>query len=73
MNAILRVSDKIINSDCRVESILENTIRGLDEAALAAAGTITYATNVKEICTQVAEAAVDCKSSARRARTASGV
>ena len=34
MNAILRVSDKIINSDCRVESILENTIGGLDEAAL---------------------------------------
>lgn len=33
---------------------------GLDEAALAAAGAITYATNVKEICTQVAEAAVDC-------------
>ena len=34
MNAILRVSDKIINSDCRVESILENTLRGLDEAVL---------------------------------------
>lgn len=32
----------------------------LDEAALAAAGKITYGTNVKEVTTQVAEGAVDC-------------
>lgn len=33
---------------------------GLDEATLAAAGCITYGTNVKEVTTQVSEAAVDC-------------
>ena len=33
---------------------------GLDEAALAAAGTITYGSNVKEVTSQVAEATVDC-------------
>ena len=32
----------------------------LDEAALAAAGCITYGSNVKEVTTQVSEAAVDC-------------
>ena len=32
----------------------------LDEAELAAAGVITYGTNVKEVTTQVSEAAVDC-------------
>jgi molybdate transport system substrate-binding protein len=32
----------------------------LDEAALAAAGCITYGTNVKEVTAQVSEAAVDC-------------
>ena len=32
----------------------------LDEAALAEAGVITYGTNVKEVTTQVSEAAVDC-------------
>ena len=33
---------------------------GLDEAALAAAGALTYGGNVKEVTTQVVEAAVDC-------------
>ena len=33
---------------------------GLDEAALASAGCITYGTNVKEVTSQVSEAAVDC-------------
>lgn len=33
---------------------------GLDEAALAAEGKITYGTNVKEVTTQITEAAVDC-------------
>ena len=32
----------------------------LDEADLAAAGAVTYGSNVKEVTTQVAEAAVDC-------------
>ncbi len=32
----------------------------LDEAALAAAGVVTYGSNVKEVTSQVAEAAVDC-------------
>ena len=33
---------------------------GLDEAALAAAGVVTYGSNVKEVTAQVREAAVDC-------------
>lgn len=33
---------------------------GLDEAALAEAGCITYGSNVKEVTTQVSEASVDC-------------
>ena len=33
---------------------------GLDEAALAGAGVLTYGSNVKEVTTQVVEAAVDC-------------
>ena len=33
---------------------------GLDEAQLAAAGVLTYGSNVKEVTTQVSEAAVDC-------------
>lgn len=33
---------------------------GLNEEALANAGSVTYGTNVKEVTTQVSEAAVDC-------------
>lgn len=33
---------------------------GLDEAALAAAGVLTYGSNVKEVTTQVSEGTVDC-------------
>ena len=33
---------------------------GLDEAALNAAGVLTYGSNVKEVTTQVSEGAVDC-------------
>jgi len=33
---------------------------GLDEQALAADGLLTYGSNVKEVATQVSEAAVDC-------------
>lgn len=36
------------------------TYYGLTEEDLAAAGSITYGTNVKEVTTQVSEAAVDC-------------
>lgn len=36
------------------------TYFGLDEAALAAAGCLTYGSNVKEVTTQVSEAVVDC-------------
>ena len=36
------------------------TYFGLDEAALAADGLITYGSNVKEVTTQVKEGAVDC-------------
>ena len=50
------------NSDVPVgqytQAILEHY--GLDEEALAAAGTITYGSNVKEVTSQVAEATVDC-------------
>ena len=40
------------------QAILEHY--GLDEETLAAAGTITYGSNVKEVTSQVAEATVDC-------------
>lgn len=40
------------------QAILEHY--GLDEEALAAAGTITFGSNVKEVTSQVAEATVDC-------------
>ena len=33
---------------------------GLDEAALNAAGVLTYGSNVKEVTTQVSEGTVDC-------------
>ena len=33
---------------------------GLDEAAMAGAGVLTYGSNVKEVTTQVSEATVDC-------------
>lgn len=50
------------NSDVPVGQYTQKilTFYGLDEAALASAGSITYGTNVKEVTTQVSEAAVDC-------------
>ena len=50
------------NSDVPVGQYAQKifTYYGLDEAALAAAGTLTYGTNVKEVTTQVSEASVDC-------------
>ena len=50
------------NSDVPVGQYTQKILSyyGLDEAALAAAGVITYGSNVKEVTTQVSEAAADC-------------
>ena len=50
------------NSDVPVGQYTQKILAyyGLDEAALAKAGVLTYGTNVKEVTTQVAEASVDC-------------
>ena len=50
------------NSDVPVGQYTQKILAyyGLVEEDLAAAGAITYGTNVKEIATQVSEAAVDC-------------
>lgn len=50
------------NSDVPVGQYTQKILAyyGLDEAALASAGVLTYGTNVKEVTTQVAEASVDC-------------
>ena len=50
------------NSDVPVGQYTQKILAwyGLDEAELAAAGKITYGTNVKEVTTQVTEASVDC-------------
>lgn len=50
------------NSDVPVGQYSEKILSyyGLDEGALADAGLITYGSNVKEVTTQVSEAAVDC-------------
>ena len=50
------------NSDVPVGQYTQKILAfyGLDEEALAAAGTLTYGTNVKEVTTQVSEASVDC-------------
>lgn len=50
------------NSDVPVGQYTQKILAyyGLDEAALAASGNITYASNVKEVTTQVSESAVDC-------------
>lgn len=50
------------NSDVPVGQYTQKILayHGLDEAALAADGKITYGTNAKEVTTQIAEAAVDC-------------
>lgn len=49
------------NSDVPVGQYTQKILEyyGLDEAALAAAGVITYGSNVKEVTTQVIEASVD--------------
>ena len=50
------------NSDVPVGQYTQKILAyyGLAEEELAAAGSITYGTNVKEIATQISEAAVDC-------------
>ncbi len=50
------------NSDVPVGQYTQKILAyyGLDEAALAAAGNVTYGTNVKEVTTQVSEGTVDC-------------
>ena len=50
------------NSDVPVGQYTKKVLKyyELDEEALAAAGCLTYGTNVKEVTTQVSEATVDC-------------
>lgn len=50
------------NSDVPVGQYTQKVLSyyGLDEAALADAGVLTYGTNVKEVTTQITEASVDC-------------
>ena len=50
------------NSDVPVGQYTQKifTHYGLDEAALASSGVLTYGSNVKEVTTQVSEGAVDC-------------
>lgn len=50
------------NSDVPVGQYTQKILAyyGLDEAALAGAGVLTYGTNVKEVTTQVSEGSVDC-------------
>ena len=50
------------NSDVPVGQYTQKILAyyGLDEAALADAGVLTYGTNVKEVTTQVTEGSVDC-------------
>ena len=50
------------NTDVPVGQYTQKILQfyGLEEADLAAAGSITYGTNVKEVTTQITEAAVDC-------------
>ena len=60
----LRAGDILLamgNSDVPVGQYTQKILAyyGLDEAALASAGCITYGTNVKEVTTQVSEGSVD--------------
>ncbi|MDO4483290.1 MAG: molybdate ABC transporter substrate-binding protein [Clostridia bacterium] len=63
--ALLKDGDVLLamgNSDVPVGQYTQKILKyyELDEEALAAAGKITYGTNVKEVTTQVKEASVDC-------------
>lgn len=50
------------NSDVPVGQYTQKifTYYGLDEAAMASAGALTYGSNVKEVTTQISEGTVDC-------------
>ena len=61
----LKSSDVLLaigNSDVPVGQYTQKIFAhyGLDEAALASSGVLTYGSNVKEVTTQVSEGAVDC-------------
>ena len=65
LEAALRAGDVLLaigNSDVPVGQYTQKIFAyyGLDEAALNAAGVLTYGSNVKEVTTQVSEGAVDC-------------
>lgn len=62
---LLKTGDVLLaigNSDVPVGQYTQKIFDfcGLEEDALAAAGTLTYGSNVKEVATQVSEAAADC-------------
>lgn len=62
---LLKAGDVMLamgNSDVPVGQYTQKifTYYGLDEEALAAAGVLTYGSNVKEVATHVSETAVDC-------------
>lgn len=63
------------NSDVPVGQYTQKILAyyGLDENELANAGCITYGTNVKEVTTQVSEAAVDCGVIYRTDATSAGL
>ena len=65
MNAALNAGDILLaigNSDVPVGQYTQKILAhyGLEEAALNAAGVLTYGSNVREVATQVAEGTVDC-------------
>lgn len=65
LRAALEAQDVLLamgNADVPVGQYTQKILAyfGLDEAALAGAGCITYGSNVKEVTSQVSEGAVDC-------------
>lgn len=65
LRAALEAQDVLLamgNADVPVGQYTQKILAyfGLDEAALASAGCITYGSNVKEVTSQVSEGAVDC-------------
>lgn len=65
LDAVLNAGDILLaigNSDVPVGQYTQKILAhyGLEEAALNAAGVLTYGSNVREVATQVAEGTVDC-------------
>lgn len=65
LSELLQAGDVLLamgNSDVPVGQYTQKIFDyyGLDEDAMAAAGTLTYGSNVKEVTTQVSESTVDC-------------